>query len=224
MKAMFSGTDLEHLYQERFKGRFEYRDKVWTVLVRDVFQKYVRPDDVVLDLGAGYGEFIRHITCAKKYALDLNPDTKNLVPYGIDVLSQDCTAPWPLPDASLDVIFTSNFFEHMPDKQALMRVLAEAYRCLKPGGQIIAMGPNIKHVPGAYWDYWDHHIELTEKSLSEAFMQQGFRIERCIGKFLPFTMASGPHYPMAFVTLYLRLPLAWRLFGRQFLVAARKLV
>lgn len=217
-----SGEELQRMYEARFEGRIDYRNKVWKVLIRDYFQQLVRTEDTVLDLGAGYGEFINHIRCGKKYAMDLNPDTAHLVNADVEVVLQDCSTHWPLSDNSLDVVFTSNFFEHLPDKQALARTLAEAKRCLKPDGRIIAMGPNIKHVLGAYWDFIDHHLPLTELSLAEACTQQGFSIEKCIGKFLPFTMASGPQYPIFFVSAYLKLSLMWRIFGKQFLVIGRK--
>ena len=218
----FDGDDLQRMYEARFKGRIDYRNDVWTVLIRDYFQKYVRREDAVLDLGTGYGEFINNITCGKKFAMDLNHDTKHRVGADAEVFLQDCSTRWPLPDNTLDVVFTSNFFEHLSDTQALTRTLTEAKRCLKSGGRLIAMGPNIKYVPGAYWDFIDHHMPLTELSLVEAFTQQGFHIEKCIGKFMPFTMASGLHYPAFFVAAYLRLPLVWRIFGKQFLVIGRK--
>lgn len=60
-----SGKELQRIYEIRFKGRLEYRNKVWRILIRDYFQKFVRSGDAVLDLGAGYGEFIKHIACGK---------------------------------------------------------------------------------------------------------------------------------------------------------------
>jgi hypothetical protein len=33
-------------------------------------------------------------------------------------------------------------------------------------------------------------------------------------------MSGGPRYPLAFLCAYLKLPLAWRIFGKQFLVVA----
>jgi predicted SAM-dependent methyltransferase len=74
---------------------------------------------------------------------------------------------------SLDVVFTSNFLEHLPDKVHVERTLAQAWRCLKDDGFIICLGPNIKYVPGAYWDFWDHFIPLTELSLSEVLKMKG---------------------------------------------------
>ena len=99
--------------------------------------------------------------------------------------------PWRLEDGSLNVVFTSNFFEHLPDKAALGRTLEEIFRCLAPNGKLIAMGPNIKHLPGKYWDFWDHHLALTETSLSEGLTNRGFEIAKCVGKFLPYTMVNS---------------------------------
>src|SRR5258706_16479280 len=87
---------------------------------------------------------------------------------------------------ALDVVFTSNFLEHLPHKDAIRRTLLEVYRCLKPGGRFIAMGPNIKYVPGEYWDFFDHYVPLTELSLAEGLSNCGFGIERKVGRFLPY--------------------------------------
>ncbi len=214
--------DLQRIYEARFRANLDYRRAVWRVLIDDFFQRHVRPTDAVLDLGCGYGEFINQVRCAKKFAMDLNPDMPQRVDKGVQALLQDCSTPWQLPDESLDVVFTSNFFEHLPDKAALGRTLDQARRCLKPGGRLMALGPNIKYLPGAYWDFWDHYLPLTELSLREALENRGYAMEECIPRFLPYTMAGGPQYPVWCLKLYLKLPLVWPIRGRQFLVIARK--
>jgi SAM-dependent methyltransferase len=214
--------DLQTIYSQRFASNQAYRQKVWQVLIADFFQQFIPSSASVLDLGCGYGEFINQIAASKKYGMDLNADTATRLAAGITFLRQDCSQPWPLPENSLDIVFTSNFFEHLPDKATLGRTLEQAHRCLKPPGRLIALGPNIKFLPGAYWDFWDHYLPLTELSLSEGLRNRGFVVERCEPRFLPYTMVGGRQYPMGFLRLYLRLPIAWRFFGKQFLVVARK--
>ena len=153
--------------------------------------------------------------------MDLNPDAPRYLSSNVQFIRQDCSLPWPVEEASLDGVFTSNFFEHLPDKAALGRNLDQAHQALKPGGLLIAMGPNIKLVLGAYWDFWEHHIPLTESSLAEALENRGFQIERKEPAFLPYTMAGKKPAPLVLGLLYFSLPLLWRFFGRQFLVIAR---
>jgi SAM-dependent methyltransferase len=214
--------DLRRLYEERFGQSLAYRHAVWRVLLDSFFQRYVRRDDAVLDLGCGYGEFISQVQCGQRYAMDLNPDAPKRVGKAVACFLQDCSSRWPLPDDSLDVVFTSNFFEHLPNRAALENTLVEVHRCLKPGARLIAMGPNIRCLPGAYWDFWDHHIPLTEKSLAEVLKSRDFKIELCLPRFLPYTMAGGLAYPLWCLKLYLHLPPLWRVWGKQFLLLASK--
>jgi SAM-dependent methyltransferase len=217
-----NAQDLQKIYHRRFSQTAAYRNRVWQVLTGSFFRRWIAPDAAVLDLGCGYGEFSNNIVAGRKWAMDLNPDAPNHLAKDVTFLEQDCSAVWPLPDGSLDVVFTSNFFEHLPDKGCLKRTLRQAFRCLKPGGRLIAMGPNIKYLPGQYWDFFDHHTILTEASLGEALEIEGFGLEYVAARFLPYTLVNAPEYPVAFVRLYLLLPWLWWVKGRQFLVVARK--
>jgi len=215
-------AELQTIYRARFKGRAGYRQAVWRVLISDFFATYTRHAQAVLDLGSGYGEFINQVSAPVRYAMDLNPDAARSLDPQVRLLAQDCSSRWALADEVLDLVFTSNFFEHLPDKASLARTLAEIRRCLRPRGRLVALGPNIKFLPGQYWDFWDHYVPLTERSLAEGLAAAGFSVERVVGRFLPYTMSSGPPYPLVLLRLYLRLPLLWRLFGRQFVVVAVK--
>ena len=216
-----NAQDLQKIYHRRFSQTAAYRNRVWEVLTAVFFSRWVRRTDAVLDLGCGYGEFSNNIAAARKFAMDLNPDAPNHLAKDV-TFEQDCAAVWPLPDASLDVVFTSNFFEHLPDKECLKRTLRQAFRCLKPGGRLIAIGPNIKYLPGLYWDFFDHQVILTEASLGEVLEVEGFGLEYVAPRFLPYTLVNTPEYPLAFVRLYLALPWLWWVKGRQFLVVAVK--
>jgi SAM-dependent methyltransferase len=217
-----SPTDLQKIYSARFSGQQAYRQKVWQILTAQFFSQWIKPTDVVLDLGCGYGEFIGNVVAARKFAMDLNPSSKDYVPNDVELLEQDCSLPWPLPANSLDVVFTSNFFEHLPTKQALQSTLTEARRCLKPSGRLIALGPNVKFLSGEYWDFFDHYLPLTELSLSEVLTMTGYKVEQAIPKFLPYTMSQGSQPPLWTLRLFLKLPMLWKFFGRQFLVIGQK--
>src|SRR5215472_9792425 len=103
-----SQEELQSIYAARFSGLEEYRLQVWRILIAQFFSQWIRPEHHVLDLGCGYGEFINTVPAARKFAMDLNPATKNRLNPDIQLFSQDCSQPWPLADASLDVVFTSN--------------------------------------------------------------------------------------------------------------------
>ncbi len=214
--------ELQHEYALRFTPLAEYRQQVWRVLTSSFFQQYIAEDGAVLDLGCGWGEFINHIRSRTKYGMDLNPATFDRLNSDVAFLCADCSLAWPLDNDSLDVVFTSNFFEHLRSKEDLKNTLSQAHRCLKPGGRIICMGPNIRHTGGAYWDFWDHHLALTDVALSEGLTMEGFRVTRCIPRFLPYTMVGKRPAPIWAVKLYLKMPFLWRFFGQQFLLMAEK--
>jgi len=221
MPSTPGASELMRIYGTRFAGKTEYRSQVWRVLV-DYFGRWFPKTGSVLDLGAGYCEFINNASAAVKYAMDLNPDVRQMAAAGVTILEQDCSDVWPLAEGTLDAVFTSNFLEHLPNKSAVNSTLQNAFRCLKSGGRFIAMGPNIKYIPGAYWDFFDHYVELTELSLAEALLNIGFTTEESIPRFLPYTMSQGKQYPIWMLRTYLAMPAAWPLFGKQFLVIAQK--
>jgi SAM-dependent methyltransferase len=212
---------LQQQYRQRFAEGQEYRNDLWRVLCQDFFQRMVDPTATLLDLGCGWGEFSNNIAAAKKYAMDLNPDAASHLNSDVELLAQDCSHPWPLADNSLDVVFTSNFLEHLPDKAAIERTVLELKRCLKPGGAIIALGPNVRLLPGQYWDFWDHHVQISDRSLAELLQMNGFHIAVQHPGFLPYTMSDGRKPNLLLVKLYLRIPLAWKIMGKQFLVVGR---
>ena len=217
-----SPVELSKIYQSRFSGQTKYRMGVWKILIRHLFIRWIPKDGEILDLGAGHGEFINQVKGKVRWAIDMNPDTARFLDPQVRFLQQSCCEPWPVSSNTLDLIFTSNFFEHLPDKNALKQTLQQAYQALKPGGRLVALGPNIRLLPGSHWDFWDHYLPLTDRSLVEGAALCGFVAEQVFPASLPYSMSTGFQPPLWTIRIYLALPFLWRFFGKQFLVILRK--
>lgn len=73
-----------------------------------------------------------------------------------------------------------------------------------------------------YWDFYDHYLPLSHLSLEEGLSQSGYEVTKNIPRFLPFTMKSKKPTADFVISTYLKMPFAWPLFGKQFLVVAQK--
>ena len=216
-------SEIESIYAHRFSEvERAQKNQVWRTLCRHFFQRYVRPDDVVLDLGAGLCEFINNIECGARYAVDLSEDTPRLAEADVTVCQTASTDLSPIDDGSIDLVFASNFFEHLPDKAAMSQTLEEIHRVLGQGGRLMILQPNIKYLYKEYWDFFDHHIPISHLSMVEALVGHGFSPNVVIPKFMPFTTKSALPKGTFFIHMYLMFPLVWRIMGRQMFILAEK--
>ena len=192
---------LDKIYKNRFSGLEDYRNSVWQILINDFFIQWINQDSVILDLGCGYGEFINNIDGCRKHAMDLNPDTRKILKKEILFHEQDCSKPWPLDSESLDLIFSSNFFEHLPNKETLDQTISHAHMHLKKNGRLVMIGPNIAALKGHYWDFWDHHVAISDQSAAELLELHEFTVEKKISRFLPYNMVRIRKRPLFLVRL-----------------------
>src|ERR1700692_432015 len=85
------GDGLAQLYHARFEAtELAAKERVWKVLCRDYFSHFIKPTDSVLDVAAGYREFINHIECAEKVAFDVDPDTARFCAPNVHLVIADC--------------------------------------------------------------------------------------------------------------------------------------
>jgi SAM-dependent methyltransferase len=218
-----SNVELDKLYSQRFpEAALAQKHAIWKVLCDAFFNRYIRPTDTVVDIGAGYCEFINNIKAGRKIAVDLNPDVHRFANSDVQVINQSCTAVSEITSGSIDVVFMSNFLEHLPSKNLVLDTFRECHRMLRPGGRVIILQPNIRYLPGEYWDYFDHHTPLTDRSLVEGLNLVGLTPKVVVPRFLPYTTKSRIPQAPWLVRLYLALPFFWPLLGKQALVVAEK--
>ena len=214
--------DLPALYARRFSDDDADRQAaVWRELTR-FLQRYVAADATVMDLACDRGAFINHIRAAKRWAVDVRDVRRHLDPEVQFVQTDGHSLLDQFDRGSMDVVFMSNYLEHLPSADSVADQLKVVAAVLKPGGRAIVLQPNIRLVGGAYWDFLDHKTPLTEKSLEEAGHMAGLETEEMIVRFIPYTTKSRiPQHPLL-VRAYLALRPAWLLLGRQTLYIARR--
>ena len=215
-------TSLDNVYRRRFNDEeAAKKDGIWREIAF-YLQRFVPNDAVVLDIACDHGDFIRNIIASEKWATDIRDVSRHLPTDVRFTCADGLDLSGVLPNSHFDVVFMSNYLEHLSSSTVVIEQLRVCNALLKDGGQVIVLQPNVRLVGGAYWDFIDHHVALTEKSLAEAAGLAGFRQQTLITRFLPYTTKS--RYPMApaLVRAYLRFRPAWLLLGRQTLFVGAK--
>jgi SAM-dependent methyltransferase len=213
MKAA-GGVDVQSIYERRFADTLAFRQQMWQVLCKQFFQRHVPDTAAVVEIGAGYCEFINNIRARRKIAVDLNPDTQRHAGPDVEVILSSTSRIAALDDGVADVVFASNFLEHLT-REDILATLREVRRVLAPGGRFLILQPNIRYCKEDYWQFFDHITPLCERSLSEALETTGFSVDYVLGRFLPFTTQGRLPNSITLLKLYLRCRPAWWIFGQQ---------
>lgn len=210
----------DRIYQYRFRG-VDQRQRIaaWKVIALDVWRRMGRPA-ILLDPAAGRGEFINAVPARERWALDrvdMRTELDDAVQFiQVNALEAD------LPENHFDAVWVSNFLEHLPTQETVGRFLKVMWRVLKPGGVIAVMGPNFRYCAKEYFDCADHVLALTHVAVEEHLYGSGFDIVTCYPRFLPYSFRQRLPPSPSLVSLYLHMPFAWHIFGKQFLVIGRK--
>lgn len=127
--------EIDKLYQVRFPSSKEItaKNKLWKVLCKHFFSRYIDRNACVLDMAAGYCEFINNIEADRKIAVDINPDTIHYANPDVQVINAKSSKIEAIESNSIDAIFISNFFEHI-SKDEIIGTLNECKRMLMGGG------------------------------------------------------------------------------------------
>jgi SAM-dependent methyltransferase len=214
-------VNYQRLYEYRFRGIDQgRRDDVWVAVAPMLHELLGRPERV-LDPAAGRCEFINAVPAAERWAVDAVDYEEGVAREGTRLIVSEIMAA-DLPREYFGGVFVSNFLEHLLSQEAVAAFLEKMRDCTAPGGRIAIMGPNFRYCVKEYFDFADHTVVLTERAVEEHLYAAGFEIREVHPRFLPYTFTGRlPSHP-ALVRAYLRLPLAWRILGKQFLVVAER--
>jgi hypothetical protein len=207
----------EGYHRTRFRPDAK-RETLWATLCGSYFQGLIEPEFHVLELGAGYANFINNIRCRTRTAVDLWPGLPAHVASGVTSHVGAVTELGFLPDASVDFVFASNLFEHLTQAQ-FAEVLAQLRRKVRQGATLNILQPNYRRAYKEYFDDYTHVAVYSDVSLSDFLESHGWRVVECVPGFLPFSLkGSLPVWPWL-IRLYLRLP--WKPLAKQMFVRAR---
>jgi len=212
---------LQKMYRHRFEGDDKFRTMMYDVLCKVFFQKFIPKNSTVLDVAAGHCEFINAIEAKEKIALDLNPDVKKYASKSVRAIIQSSVNMKSIRSESVDVVFCSNFFEHL-ERKDIVKTINEIYRVLKKGGKLLVLQPNIRYCAKDYWMFFDHITALDDRSTVEVLELNGFLVKLNMPRFLPYTTKSSLPKSLFLLRLYLRLPIVQRLVGGQAFIVAEK--
>jgi len=194
------------------------RATVWQALWRYFFRHRIGPDDTVLDLGCGYGDFINNVTARRRIALDLWPDMPRHVAPGVEAIVAPVSDLSGITDSSVDYAFASNLFEHVP-QDVFATVLEQLKAKLSQRGTLTVLQPNYRYAYREYFDDYTHVAVYTHASLADFLGAHGWEVVESRPRFLPLSVKSRfPVWP-PLIAAYLKSPL--KPLGKQMLLVAR---
>lgn len=211
------------VYDLRFAERERARkEAAWRQIGSHLQRRYIPGSSRVLDIATDQGYFINNISVRERWASD-HRDTSAHLADGIRFVLADGLALGEVaPNDYFDVVFMSNYLEHLQSTDEVVQQLDVTRRLLRPGGRLIVLQPNIKLVGAAYWDFIDHRVPLTRESLVEAASLADFETLQVIERFLPYSVKGRLPTREWLVKAYLRFPPAWLLLGKQTLYVGQR--
>ena len=196
------------------------RARVWKAVAQHL-AAHVAPGAHVVELGAGYCDWINNVRASRRVAVDAWPEFAAHTASGVEPVVLDISnGLQSLGDASFDVVLASNLLEHF-DPDAAAEVVSGVANLLRPGGRFILIQPNFRYAWRRYFDDYTHRSIFTDVSLPALLRARGFRIIDVKPRFVPYSM-QGARMPIAgwLVKAYLMSP--FKPAAGQMLVIAQK--
>ena len=145
----------EQYKRDYFHSRFVHdprRALVWPEVVRYIQQRYIPADARVLDVGAGYCDFINYVEANERHAVDLFERVGEFAAPGVQAHVGSATDLSRFDANRFDVAFASNLLEHLR-RDDVFGTLREPKRVLRPQGHPILLHPNCTYYSSPYFKY-----------------------------------------------------------------------
>jgi SAM-dependent methyltransferase len=207
----------DNYHESRFVAD-QRRDVLWQSLWRYRFSAMVRPGDCVLDLGAGYGNFINTVVARRRIAVDAWSGLPAHLAPGVEYRVGDVTDLAFIEDGAVDFAFASNLFEHLT-KDDFATVLQALRRKLSAGGTLTIVQPNYRYAYREYFDDFDHKSVYSHVSLSDFLTANGYDVFLIEPRFMPLSVKGRLPVTPFLIRLWLASPI--KPIGKQMLVCAR---
>lgn len=196
------------------------RTIVWQAIA-GYLAPWIPADGSVLEIGAGYCDWINNVAARRRVAVDLWAEFPKFAVAGVEPLVLDLASGLQtLPPQTFDAVLASNVLEHFaPD--TVVTVIEGVARLLRPGGRLLIVQPNFRHAWRTYFDDYTHRSVFTDVSLPTLLRAHGYTIDRVEPRFLPYSM-RGTRLPITrgLVSAYLRSPFRPRA-GQMLVIASR---
>ena len=152
-----------------------------------LLHRFAAPPGAMFEIGPGHGTLGELAVAAgwQYTAVETSPFLIDVLRRkGLHVL-ESWTPPFPMADASADVVYADQILEHMRGIDDARQFTAEALRSLKPGGHFFVVVPNYLEERGFFWDVdYTHNFVTTPRRMKQLLYDGGFEIlhmERAIG-------------------------------------------
>ncbi len=182
------------------------RNVLWRSLWQVHYRHMIGPDDCVLDLGAGHGNFINQVVARRRIAVDIWPGFLAHLADGVEGIVARADDLAGIAPGSVDFAFASNLFEHLSQADAAA-CLAGVRRVLSPRGRLVLLQPNWRFAWRQYFDDYTHVTVWSDVGLADFLRAQRFDVISVVPRFLPLTIKSRlPTHPWL-IAAYLASPI-----------------
>jgi len=180
------------------------RRAVWAAIVRFVARDAPRVGTLV-ELGAGYCDFLNQFPAERRIGFDLNPEMRRFAAEDVELRIESAIGLPGIAPASVDLLFASNFLEHL-DAAQLAELLPRIRLALTPRGRLILLQPNHKRCAERYFDDPTHRTVFDDANVGAWLARHDLRVVKLVPGLLPFSMNSRLPKWGWLTRLYLGLP------------------